>query len=530
MAGLPPLSRRTVLKGVGLGALGLVGAQLPHGPGSAFAAASRGDWSALSRSLSGRLVLPSNPAYSTARLPWNTIYDWVAPQAIVEAKTTEDVQQAITFCRDLGIRPTARSGGHSFQGFSTTSGLLIDLSAMNRVDLNRARTKARIGAGALLIDIYRELFNKGRMAINGGTCPLVGIAGLTQGGGVGPFSRQYGLTLDRLLSARVVTADGKALRASETENVDLFWAIRGGGGGNFGVVTSFEFAPVPADMMLSSFVLEFPWRAALRVLEVFQTWPDALPATAHPNLVLVTSTNAPGAQPSVTVSLWYRGPRQKANAVIEDFIREVGVQPTSRTLLRQNFFEAEFDEYCQGFTQAQCAPVTTPDGLLPRVGLSTYSDISDGPWPRRANEVIVEEIERWQRDPVLQPEGVNFNLQAGKVIIEPLSGAVHDVAPTATAFPHRSGWLIYQFQSRVQPSAPAEVVAAGQEWANGFYARLTRWRTGAEYSNYGNRELKRWGAAYYGPNFARLRSVKRRVDPTNLFRFEQSVPPGQRQP
>lgn len=520
------LSRRSLLVGASLGALGLVigGGKASAQAASNYAATSPGDWAALQRSLSGRLLLPSDAAYATARLPWNTIYDSVAPLAVVQPRTTADVQTTITFCRDTGIKPTARSGGHSFQGFSTGTGLLIDMSAMNRVTLNRSRSRARIGAGALLIDIYRELFNQGRMAINGGTCPLVGISGLTQGGGVGPFSREHGLTLDRLVGANIVTADGKARRVSNTENADLFWALRGGGGGNFGVVTSFDFVPVPADMVINSFVLEFEWRHALPVLEAFQSWPDALPASAHPNIVLVTSTSAPGAQPTVNVSLWYRGSRRMANAVINDFIREVGAKPRTRTLLRQNFFEAEYDEYCQGFTTAQCAPVTSPGGLLPRVGLSTYSDISNRPWPSSANEVLLDELERWQRDPVLQPAGVDFNLQAGKIIIEPLSGAVHDTPADATAFPHRDGWMIYQFQSRVAPGAPADVVAAGQEWVNRLYQRLTPWRTGSEYSNYGNRELKRWGAAYYGANFPRLRTVKDRYDPTNLFHFEQSVP------
>lgn len=519
------MSRRTLLAGASVGILGLAAgaARSTFSSPAAYAAASPGDWKALGRSISGRLLFPDDSAYGTARLPWNTIYDWVAPQAILQPKNTADVQTAITFCRDMGIKPTARSGGHSFQGFSTGQGLLIDMSHMNRVSLNSSRTKTRIGAGALLIDIYRELFTKGRMAINGGTCPLVGISGLTQGGGVGPFSREYGLTLDRLIGATVVTADGAALRVSESENSDLFWAIRGGGGGSFGVVTSFDFVPVPADMTLNSFVVEFAWKDALRVTEAFQSWPDVLPKTAHPNLVMVTSTRAPGAQPTVTVSLWYRGPQHKANAVIDDFIREVGAAPVSRTMLRQNFFEAEFDEYCQGFTEDQCAPVTKPGGLLPRVGLSTYSEISTKPWPRRANEVMLEEIERWQRDPVLQPDGVNFNLQAGKVIIEPLSGAVHDVPANATAFPHREGWLIYQFQSRVAPGAPEDVVSAGQEWVNGLYARLAPWRTGAEYSNYGNRQLKDWGQAYFGANLPRLRAVKAKYDPGNLFRFQQSI-------
>ena len=165
---------------------------------------------------------------------------------------------------------------------------------------------------------------------------------------------------------------------------------------------------------------------------------------------------------------------------------------------------------------------------MPRVGLSTYSEISTAPWPRAANDVIVDELEHWQGDQLLQPEGVDASLQAGKVIIEPLSGAVHNTAATATAFPHRDGWLVYQFQSRVRPGAPAETVAAGQGWVNQLTSRLAPWRTGAEYSNYGNRELDQWATAYYGVNLRRLQKIKAAVDPGGLFHFEQSVRPSTR--
>ena len=495
------------------------------GTDQAHAAVNAADWSDLAASIRGNLLLPSSPQYPIARLPWNTIYDDLFPQAVLQAKDAHDVQQAVNFCRDHGVQPTARSGGHSFQGFCASTGLVIDVSAMNQVSLSPDSAAVRIGAGALLIDIYRQLFDQAKVAIPGGTCPLVGIAGLTQGGGVGPFIRQYGLTLDRLLGAEIVTADGQVRRINAKQEPDLFWAIRGGGGGNFGVVTSFDFATVPADMLLNSYTLEFPWRAAERVLEAFQTWPDSLPVTAHPSLVLATSTQGPGAQPSVSLELWHRGPRAVGQACIRAFIREVGVKPVSQTSLRQPFFQAEFDEYCLGLTQAECAPDTEPPGQLPRVGLATYSEISQEPWPSTPNDIIIEELERWQRDPLLQPPGLDSGLQTGKVIIEPINGAVHDTAPTATAFPHRDGLMIYQFQSRVRPGAPKDVVDAGQAWVTRFVSRLTPWRTGAEYSNYGNRALTGWGAAYYGVNLPRLRRIKAARDPGNLFRFEQSIRP-----
>ncbi|CAB4923846.1 unannotated protein [freshwater metagenome] len=525
------LSRRQVLR-AGAGVAGLAFGGLVVGGQSqnagAFAAATPADWADLGRSIRGTLIMPNDPAYATARLGWNTIYDGIAPQAVLQPAGVGDVQQAIAFCRDTGVRPTPRSGGHSFQGFSTSTGLIIDMSAMKSVTMNSQRSRARIGAGAVLIDVYAKLFQQGKMAIPGGTCPMVGISGLTQGGGVGPFIREYGLTLDRLVGAHIVTADGQHRYVNASEDRDIFWAIRGGGGGNFGVVTAFDFVPVPADMPTISANMTFAWRHAERVLEAFQTWPDALPASAHPNLVLATSDRSANAQPTATVGLWYRGSRARADQAMREFIAEVGVAPTSQTVLKQTFFEAEYDEYCAGFTEGQCTPVTSPGGLLPRLGLSTYSEISSAPWPRAANDVIVEELERWQRDRLLQPEGVSSALQAGKVIIEPLSGAVHDTAPTATAFPYRDGWLVYQFQSRVRPGAPAETVAAGQSWVNRFMSRLTPWRTGAEYSNYGNRELDQWATAYYGVNLPRLRKVKAAVDPGGLFRFEQSVRPDAR--
>ena len=526
-----PLSRRQVLcAGAGVAGLAfgglLVGA--PWRTDRAYAAASLTDWIDLGRSVRGTLIMPNNPSYATARLGWNTIYDDVAPQAILKPSNVTDVQKALAFCRDTGIRPTPRSGGHSFQGFSTSTGLIIDMSAMNTVTMNRQRTRVRIGAGAVLIDIYAKLFQQGKMAIPGGTCPLVGISGLTQGGGVGPFSREYGLTLDRLVGAHIVTADGQHRYVNASEDRDIFWAIRGGGGGNFGVITAFDFVPVPADMNIISATMTFAWRHAERVLEAFQTWPDALPASAHPNLVLMTSNRVTGAQPTATVGLWFRGSRVRAGEAMKEFVSAVGAAPKSQTVLKQSFFEAEYDEYCAGFTQEQCAPVTSPGGLMPRVGLSTYSEISTAPWPRAANDVIVDELEHWQGDQLLQPEGVDASLQAGKVIIEPLSGAVHNTAATATAFPHRDGWLVYQFQSRVRPGAPTETVAAGQGWVNQLTSRLAPWRTGAEYSNYGNRELDQWATAYYGVNLRRLQKIKAAVDPGGLFHFEQSVRPSTR--
>lgn len=521
------LTRRQLLIGSGLAAAGLmsgsrVAAWLLGGE-QAHAAANATDWADLAGTIHGRVLLPTAADYPMARLAWNTLYDDVYPQAVLQAADARDVQQAVRFCRDHGLQPTARSGGHSFQGFSSSNGLVIDLAAMNRVALSADHSRVRIGAGAQLLAIYRQLYEQAKVTIPGGTCPTVGISGLTQGGGVGPFIRQYGLTLDRLLSAEIVTADGKLRRISPRQDADLFWAIRGGGGGNFGVVTSFEFATVPVDMPFHTQALTFPWSAAARVFDVFQTWVDRLPLQAHPLLEFATSKQDTNAQPSIYVSLWYRGKKDKSDALVNDFIREVGVSPTSRNVHNQSFFATEYSEYCEGLAPAQCAPITRPPGQLPRVGVSTYSEISRQRWSRPAVDVLIDALEAWQRDPLLQPANVDPGLQVAKVIVEPINGATHAVSPSATAFPYRDGLLVFQFQSRVGPAASADLVAAAQAWVSQLHTRLIPWSTGAEYSNYGNRQLKGWASAYYGSNLSRLRQIKAARDPGNLFRFQQSI-------
>ena len=522
------LTRRQLLRRAGVAGAGLLGAgaitRLPWDTAEAASGATAADYSDLAAQLTGRVVLPSDASYATARLVWNTIYDNRYPQAVVQAATPHDVQVAINFARDMGLHPIARAGGHSFQGYSTGSGLVIDVAGLNDVTMNAGRTRARIGAGTNLLRVYGVLAKRG-MAIPGGSCPTVGISGLAQGGGIGPFTRQYGLTLDRVIGAQMVAADGRLLRVNARENADLFWAIRGGGG-NFGVVTAFDFAPIPATATNTSVSLTFPWRHAEHVMLVFQQWVPTVPLNAHPGMTIRTTTAAPGAQPETAVSLWHRGPRSECMALVNEFIREVGVRPTSRTVDSGRFFDVEFDEYCAGLTLDQCAMVDRdPAGAIPRVGIATYSEITRRAWPAAGVAALLDQIERHQRSRVLQPPGVSNGLQTGKVIIEPVNGVAGRVSPTATAFPHRGCFLAMQYQARVPKGASSDLVAASQEWLDGLYARLAPWRTGQEYSNYGNRKLKGWANAYYGQNLARLRTIKARRDPRNLFRFAQSIPP-----
>src|SRR5919112_3359672 len=193
-----------------------------------------------SAALTGRIIWPQDPTYEEARQSFNARFSRF-PAAVVVCDNTEDVENAVRWAGQEGIPVRARSGGHSYEAYSVVDGgLVIDVGGLTDVDVDMSRGEAVIGTGVRLLDCYRRLWEH-RVTIPAGTCPGIGIAGLTLGGGIGFLSRQYGLTCDNLVTVEVVDADGGTLRASEEQHPDLFWALRGGGGGNFGIATSFTF-------------------------------------------------------------------------------------------------------------------------------------------------------------------------------------------------------------------------------------------------------------------------------------------------
>ncbi|WP_439659035.1 FAD-binding oxidoreductase [Lentzea sp. HUAS TT2] len=216
-----------------------------------------------------QLIRPGDAVYRDAKLGYFTQYDAQRPSAIARVTTPADVQRCMEIARTEKSRITARCGGHSYPGYSTADGaLVVDVRGLNRIDVRPDGT-AEVGAGVLLMDLYIALANAGRM-MPAGTCATVGVSGLTLGGGIGVTARQFGLTSDRLVSARIVTPDGVHRTVSAAEHFDLFWALRGGGGGNFGIVTSFVFRTEPA-RNLTTFTLVFP---SASLPSLLSAWPD----------------------------------------------------------------------------------------------------------------------------------------------------------------------------------------------------------------------------------------------------------------
>ena len=471
------------------------------------------------------MILPGSRDYRAARLVWNSRYDEARPSAVVKVAGAADVQTVVDFGRDHGLRLILRSGAHSFGGYSTGDELVVDLSGLDGVEVEAGGELARVGAGTTQLPTYRALWAHGK-AICGGTCPTVGTTGLAAGGGLGVLSRRYGLTCDSLVEVETVTANGKVVRASESENSDLYWATRGGGGGNFGVITRLAFALVPVDTPFTHAEYEFPWSAAEGVLAAWQEWLPGSPRDTWSAVELLTQDPTKSAEPTVALELVHAGTAEELDAAAGDLLGAIGVAPSASDSETGPFIQVEGDFYCRALRPKECAlERKSPRGEFPRPALYSKSDVASGPWPRDGLLALIDWIERRQRDRVLTPKRFSPAYTIGKVLIEAADGAVNDVAPDATAFVHRSNLFVAQYQARWRKNSPPDVVAANLEWANDLYAAVAPYRSGSAYQDYIDPELEHWPRAYYGQNLEALRAVKARYDPDNHFRFAQSIRP-----
>ncbi len=465
------------------------------------------DYAGLAKQLTGALVRPGDPAYDSARLLYNERFDSVsAPAAIARCATPSDVQRCVDFARRTGVPLAARSGGHSYGGYSTGPGLVVDVSPLATVAPHPNGSGATIGAGAQLIDVYQALGSHGAL-LPAGSCPTVGIAGLTLGGGIGVLDRLYGLTCDNLSSVTLVTADGRLVVADPTTHAELFWACRGGGGGNFGIATSFEFTthPVPDDLAL--FTLDWPVSAAPEVLGAWQGWLPGLPDELWSNCQLL----AGGGSAVVRVSGVLVGTTTTLDALLAPLLTSAGA-PASRFVGSAGYVEAMFIEAgCQGLSPAACHLTTTPGGTLPRSAFAAKSTFVTQPFGSAALSAAAEALHAAAD---LAP-GLGVAL-----LFDAYGGAINRVPPEATAFVHRDALCGIQM-SASWGSGPEPPGASA--WLASAAAALAPFTTGA-YQNYIDPTLTDWARAYYGANLERLVAVKRAVDPDDLFHFAQSIP------
>jgi FAD/FMN-containing dehydrogenase len=465
------------------------------------------DWRTLGASLDGSLVLPQDPRYASARIVYDLRFESATPQAIAYCASATDVQRSVDFARSHIVTPIPRCGGHSYGGYSTGSGLVIDVSPMSDVAISGA--VATVGAGARLIDLYAGCAAAG-MLVPGGSCPTVGISGLALGGGIGVVGRRYGLTCDQIRSLSAVTADARLLDVSADSEPDLYWASRGGGGGNFAIVTEFELSAYPIPP-LTLFELEFPWGAAGELLGAWQRWIADAPAELWSNCLLVAGGGGTGAK----IAGVYAGTQSGLAPLLASLINAVGTQPISQFSAASDYMTAMLAEAgCSDLSVAQChLPSVNPAGVLARTSLIAKSQYVATPFPDAALSAATNAIEGFQSElPAL----------GGALAFDSYGGAINAVATDATAFVHRNA--LCQIQLSVSGALDAASTAAGQSWLASSADALSPYCDGQSYQNYIDPTLSGWLDAYYGTNLPRLVSVKREYDPDDVFHFAQSIP------
>jgi FAD/FMN-containing dehydrogenase len=442
----------------------------------------------------GAVLHPGDDGYEEARTVWNAAVERY-PSTVVRPSGAADVAATVDFAREHGLPLSVKGGGHDFAGQAVCDdGVTIDCSPMDWVRVDPGAERARVGPGATWADFDHEAGAHG-LATTGGLVSTTGVAGLTLGGGQGYLAREHGLTVDNLVGADVVTADGELVRASADENADLFWALRGGGG-NFGVVTAFEFDLHPVGPEVLGGPVFHPYGDARAALEFYREFAaDAPRELAVYALIVGVPPEDPfperhRGEPSVAFAVCYDGPVDEGREVLEP-LRGFGdpildaVRPLPYADLQRAFDDASPEGY-RWYTKSHYL-----DGL-----------------PDGAIETVLEHT-----DPFPGP--------LTQVAIEPLGGAVADVAPDATAFPHRdAAYSLGIWPGWADPDRDGEMIA----WAREFHDAMAPYADGV-YANYLDDDEGDRVRAAYGDNYERLARVKAEWDPENLFRANGNVAP-----
>lgn len=453
------------------------------------------DISSLRGRFAGDLIAPGDPAYDTSRQVFNAMHD-KRPALIARCASTADVVAAVNFARENGLLVAVRCGGHSVAGFSVCdAGVLIDLGGLKKIDIDPAARTARAGGGVLWGEFDAATQQHG-LHVPGGRVTTTGLGGFTTGGGYGWTSSKYGLTCDSLLSAEVVLADGRVVTASERENADLFWGLRGGGG-NFGIVTEFEFRLHPLGPIVLAGLALWPIERAPDVLRRWRDYVDGAPDELSTAFATLTAPPAPFVPDNLKgrvvlgmPGMYVGDPAEGARIMkpLKDLEPAVDlIQPMPYTA-----FQAILDE---------AAPK----------GFRTYwrGEYLDA-FPNGAIDVFVKHA----------PEATAAAAPLSQMIVFRVGQGVAAVPDDATAFSHRNaGYLFHPLSLWSDPADDERVIAMDRA----FCEAMRPYTTGGAYLNFTPEDRVRDA---YGPaKYARLTALKARYDPDNLFRLNQNIPP-----
>ncbi len=451
--------------------------------------------STLSSRIRGQVIRAGEDGFEHARSLWNGMIDRT-PGLVIRAQGTADIQAAVDFARDNDLLLAVRAGGHQIAGLAVADGALqLDLSNMRSVHVDEARRIVQVDPGALLGDVDRETQLYG-LAVPSGVNSTTGIAGLTLGGGFGWITRKFGMTIDNLLSVDIVTADGKLRKANANQNPDLFWAIRGGGG-NFGVVASFEFGAHPIGPEVMSGLVVHPIEAAPELLRDFRRICNKAPDELTVWSVLRKAPPLPflpadwHGREVLIFAACHTGSLDAGEAAMRE-LRSLGT-PIADVIAPHPFsgWQAAFD------------PLLTP-GARNYWKSHDFVDLSD-----RAIAVILDAAGQLP-DPECE------------IFIAHVGGAMSRVASDATAFPQRNAHFVMNVHTRWQDKSRDKACIA---WARDVFERTKPFSAGSVYVNFVPDDEPGRLVEAYGSNMERLRAIKTKYDPHNLFRVNHNIVP-----
>ncbi len=454
--------------------------------------------------LNGTLMLPGDSGYAPASAPANGRYLDTRPVAVARCADEADVVTCIQWCNENGVSPVGRGGGHSYAGYSTTTGLMIDIRRLNSVSVDKRQGTATCGGGALNND-YFIATEDSPLFLPGGTCLGVGIGGLTLGGGIGYNAHWAGLTCDHLQASRIVTAGGEALDIDGSTNSDLHWACRGGAGGSFGINTSFTFDLVEVPQASIGYY-RFEWTgadAAFATLTTFDALIQTAP-TAFNGVIMAEATEEGADGPSEAIHVMSRGQYIGPLDELRDFVTPLleAATPTTQTLEEKTFWDMQ-----RMIATGEPDPHSFGD-------ISRYSD------RRIPDDVTAELVDLLVSCPSRSADANGSIWSLGWVG----GDVVGAYSRTETAYVHRDATTLLRPTTVWPNDAPASVGDELNAWTDAVIAAIAPHTPDESYQNFPNRAIQNWQQQYYAENFERLVDIKTAHDPGNLFHNAQSVP------
>ena len=440
----------------------------------------------------GKVLRPDDPGFKDL-LPFN-LRTTSRPTAIAQCLTANGLSLAVKWARRHQIPLCTHAGGHSYEGYSSCSGLMIDVRKMDGVSIDAASQSARLGAGCLLGNVAVALFAQ-KFALPAGSCRPAGVAGLTLGGGHGLTARKFGLTCDSLISARMVDADGNQMNVSANENADLFWALCGGGGGNFGIVTEFTFRVHPVNHVIA---FNIAWPNGTHPLPIIRAWQSLVQSAPDELSFLLHVNGSQGRIDHLGCNGLYLPREASQTPNLQDL----------KTLLHPLLSLGTPTLTPHEFSYLDAVHHFAGDGDYNRNYFKGKSDYSVGAWSDEVIQAFIAAL-------CASPSEI-------ATIFEAYGGAINRVGEADSAFPHRGNTLFcLQYFSQWESSTSTNRNVAA---IRALYDAMRPHLPGYSYVNYLDADLQDFARAYYKDNLGRLQAIKQQYDPDNFFHFAQSIP------